>query len=121
MTKILVIEDAPESARLAQRILVNQDYEVLLATTGEEGIDQAKEHYPDMILLDLGLPDCEPEIVAQQLRSDERFDETPVIVVSAWPEFAIKRITEDYGFNEYICKPYDVDIFVDVIKSHLVN
>ena len=65
MAKILVIEDALESARLSQRILVNQDYEVVLAATGEEGIDRAKEHHPNMILFDLGLPDCEPEIVAQ--------------------------------------------------------
>jgi DNA-binding response OmpR family regulator len=120
MIKTLMIKGALESARLTQRILVDQDYEVVLAATGEEGINQAKEHHPDMILFDLGLPDCEQEIVAQQLRADVRFDETPAIVVSTWPEFAIKRITEDYGFNEYIRKPYDGDSFVAVIKSHLV-
>ena len=120
MAKILIIEDAPESAKLAERILVNQNYEVLLAATGDEGLKLALEHHPDMILLDLGLPDITADTIAGQLREEENLYFTPVIVVSAWPEYEIRRITKDYGFREYIKKPFDVDAFIKTIRSHLV-
>ena len=119
MTKILIIEDAPESAKLAERLLVNQNYDVLLATTGEEGITMALEHQPDMILLDLGLPDIAAETIAGQLQEESNLNHTPVIVVSAWPEYEVRRITKDYGFREYIRKPFDVDFFVSTVRSHL--
>jgi DNA-binding response OmpR family regulator len=119
MTKILVIEDAPESALLAQRLLVDQNYEVMLAATGGEGLTMAHEHHPDMILLDLGLPDIAAEAIAGELRADENLSDTPVIVVSAWPEYEIRRITKDYNLDEYIRKPFDVDFFVGTIQSHL--
>jgi two-component system KDP operon response regulator KdpE len=120
MAKILVIEDAPESAKLAERILVNQNYEVLLAATGGEGLNMALEHQPDMILLDLGLPDIAAETIAGQLREETKLNRTPVIVVSAWPEYEVRRITKDYGFREYIRKPFDVDAFISTVRSHLV-
>ncbi|MGD8457176.1 MAG: response regulator [Anaerolineales bacterium] len=120
MAKILIIEDAPESAKLAQRILVNQDYEVLLAATGDEGLKLALEYQPDMILLDLGLPDINADAIAGQLQQEENLYFTPVIVVSAWPEYEIRRIIKDYGFREYIKKPFDVDSFIRTIRSHLV-
>jgi DNA-binding response OmpR family regulator len=120
MAKILVIEDALESALLARRILVDQNHEVTLAATGEEGLTLARKLKPDMILLDLGLPDIAAETIAEQLRTDERISATPVIVVSAWPEYEIRRITHEYGLDEYIRKPFDVDFFVGTIQSHLV-
>jgi len=120
MTKILIIEDAPESAKLAQRILVNQNFDVLLASTGTEGLSMALEHQPDMILLDLGLPDIGAETIAEQLREETKLTHTPVIVVSAWPEYEIRRITKDYGFNEYIRKPFDIDFFVSTVRNHLM-
>jgi DNA-binding response OmpR family regulator len=120
MAKILVIEDALESAMLARRILVDKNHEVTLAATGEEGLHLARKLKPDMILLDLGLPDITAESIAEQLRTDENLSSTPVIVVSAWPEFEIRRITHDYGLDEYIRKPFDVDFFVGTIQNHLV-
>jgi DNA-binding response OmpR family regulator len=119
MTKILVIEDAPDSAQLAERILEDQNYEVLLAATGGEGLAMAREHQPDMILLDLGLPDIAAETIAGQLREENQLSQTPVIVVSAWPEYEIRRITKDYGFREFIRKPFDIDFFVSMIHNHL--
>jgi DNA-binding response OmpR family regulator len=121
MTKILIIEDAPESAKLAQRILVNQNFEVMLASTGNEGLSMAVEHQPDMILLDLGLPDIGAETIAGRLREETILTNTPVIVVSAWPEYEIRRITKDYGFREYIKKPFDIDFFVSTVHNYLVN
>jgi len=119
MAKILVIEDVLESALLARRILVDQDHEVILASTGEEGLAIAQKLQPDMILLDLGLPDIAAETIAERLRTDERLSETSVIVVSAWPELEIRRITQDYHLDEYIKKPFDVDFFVGTIQNYL--
>jgi DNA-binding response OmpR family regulator len=120
MAKILVIEDTLESALLARRILVDQNHEVILAATGEEGLTIARKLQPDMILLDLGLPDIAAETIAERLRTDDKLSGTPVIVVSAWPEYEVRRITQDYGLNEYIRKPFDVDFFVGIIQNHLV-
>jgi two-component system KDP operon response regulator KdpE len=121
MTKILIIEDAAESAKLAERLLVHQNFEVLLASTGREGLSMAIEHQPDMILLDLGLPDVSAETIAEKLQEENILMQTPVIVVSAWPEYEIRRITKDYGFREYIKKPFDIDSFISTVRNHLVN
>ena len=119
MSKILVIEDTPESAQLAERVLGQQDYDVLIAATGKEGLEITRDQKPDVILLDLGLPDVGAEAMAQQLCIACQDEDTPIIVVSAWPEHTVRQITEAFCFKEYIIKPYNVDTFVERVNAYI--
>lgn len=119
MTKVLVIEDVPESAQLAKRLLNAQNYDVLLAANGGDGLEMVREHNPDVILLDLGLPDIDADMLALKLCVEIDEANTPVIVVSAWPEIEVRRMTEAYCFKTYLTKPYNVDKFTQTVSSYV--
>ncbi|MCH7662543.1 MAG: response regulator [Chloroflexi bacterium] len=115
---VLVIEDIPDSAALAKKILDNNDYRVFVADNGEMGLKMALEHRPDMILLDLGLPDVDGQTLLGILRAEDSLEGTPIIVCTAWPEESLKDIVESYGFDDYISKPYKVAEFMTVVEAH---
>jgi DNA-binding response OmpR family regulator len=105
MTKILLVEDIPDNVALVRRALSASGYEIIHAPDAETGLSLALEHVPDLILLDLGLPDYDGQTLAGWLRSEPVLDGTPIVAVTAWPEETAKRMVESYGFAGYICKP----------------
>lgn len=119
MAKVLVIEDVADSANLARKILTNYDHEVLVAMTGSGGLKLASDEHPDLVLLDLGLPDIDGQTLLGRLRSEANMGDTPIILCSAWPEEAARKMAHAYGFNGYISKPYKVLNFIDIVESHL--
>ena len=78
--KILVIEDEKNIARFIAAVLDGQGYETIQARTGEEGLSMISSHCPDLVILDLGLPDMDGLDILRQLRS---WSSLPVVVVSA--------------------------------------
>lgn len=115
---VLVIEDILDSVALAEKILNKNGYKVFVADSGEAGLKMAIEKKPDIILLDLGLPDVDGQTLLGFLRAEEALKETPVIVCSAWPEDSLKEIVESYGFDDYISKPYKVAGFMQVVTAN---
>jgi DNA-binding response OmpR family regulator len=102
MTKILLIEDIPNNAELVRKALSRSGYEIIHAADAETGLQLALAHCPDLILLDLGLPDYDGQ------------------TLTAWPEETAKEMVESYGCNGYICKPITkVSKFVAQINSFL--
>ncbi|MBW8012801.1 MAG: response regulator [Chloroflexi bacterium] len=119
MAKVLVIEDVADSANLARKILTNYDHEVLVAMTGSGGLKLAIDERPDLVLLDLGLPDIDGQTLLGRLRTEAELGNTPIILCSAWPEEAARKMAHAYGFDGYISKPYKVVKFITVVDSHL--
>ena len=119
MARVLVIEDVVDSANLARKILTNYDHEVLVAMTGSGGLKLAIDERPDLVLLDLGLPDIDGQTLLGRLRAEADMGNTPIILCSAWPEEAARKMAHAYGFDGYISKPYRVINFIAVIDSHL--
>jgi DNA-binding response OmpR family regulator len=120
MTKILLIEDIPDNAELVQRALSATGYEIIHAVDAETGLHLALVHCPDLILLDLGLPDYDGQTLASWLREEAILDATPIVALTAWPEETARQMVESYGFNGYICKPVTkVKEFVSQINSFL--
>lgn len=120
MTKILLVEDIPDNAALIRRALSARGYEVIHAPDAETGLSLALKHLPDLILLDLGLPDYDGQTLAGWLRAEPVLDSTPIVAVTAWPEETAKAMVESYGFAGYICKPIlKVGEFVAKINSYL--
>ena len=103
---VLVVEDDKSVRNLIVTTLKTQGYRHIEAPTGEEAIVQAASHNPDVILLDLGLPDLEGVEVIRRVRS---WSNTPIIVISARSEDADKITALDAGADDYLTKPFSVD------------
>ena len=120
MTKILVIEDILDNAELVRRALAPQNYEIIHASDAETGLQMALEETPDLILLDLGLPDYDGQTLAGWLRSEAKLNDTPIIAFTAWPQETARKMVESYGCNGYISKPItSIKTFADQIASYL--
>lgn len=104
--QILVIDDEQQILRALRTILTQQNYQVTAASTGEEGLALATAVQPDIIILDLGLPDMTGVAVCKQLRE---WTDLPVIVLSAHDSEAEKVAALDAGADDYLTKPFGVD------------
>ncbi len=102
-TSLLVIEDEVQIRRLLRACLERNGYEVVEAPTGEAGIDAALQHQPEIILLDLGLPDVDGLAVLRRLRE---WSHAPVLIVSVRGQEQDKITALDSGANDYITKPF---------------
>jgi two-component system cell cycle response regulator DivK len=120
MTKILMIEDIPDNAELARKILFSAGYEVIHALDAEKGFEMALTEQPDLILLDLGLPDYDGQTLAGWLRTEPKTTDIPIVAFTAWPEETARQMAESYGCIGYISKPIiKVNEFVAKIASYL--
>ena len=120
MTKILLIEDIPDNAELVRRALSASGYEIIHAADAETGLQLALAEIPDLILLDLGLPDYDGQTLAGWLRNEPMLDATLIVALTAWPEETAKQMVESYGCNGYISKPIiKINEFISQIKSFL--
>ena len=117
---VLHIEDN-EANRLLVEMLVARRPGVRLFTAGrgKEGLAMAKEHRPDLILLDLHLPDTTGEDVLQALRADEESRDTPVVMVSADATAIRRSQAYDCGANDFLTKPFNVGQFLKMLDQYL--
>jgi PAS domain S-box-containing protein len=120
LATVLYIEDNVANLSLIEAILAPRpEITLLSALQGRLGLALAAEHLPDLILLDLHLPDLSGEEVLRRLRADPRTHEIPVIVISAdATRESVKRLLET-GARAYLTKPLDVDQFIEAIDEVL--
>lgn len=103
---ILVVEDDPSIKNLMTTTLRTHDYHFLTAQNGQSAIMEASSHNPDIVLLDLGLPDMDGMEVIQNIRS---WSNMPIIVISARSEDTDKIDALDAGADDYLTKPFSVE------------
>jgi len=103
--KVLAIEDDPQIRKFLRVTLTSQGYHLLEASTGEEGVRLAASHRPDLIILDLGLPDRDGLVVTREIREWTR---TPILVLSARGREGDKVAALDAGADDYVTKPFSV-------------
>lgn len=103
--RILLVEDEPQIRRFLRTALVSQAFEVIEADNGERGLIEAGTHRPDMVILDLGLPDMDGIEVVRRLRA---WTAMPIIVLSARALEAAKIAALDEGADDYLTKPFGV-------------
>jgi CheY-like chemotaxis protein len=119
MVSIIVIEDEPQSARLAQTLLKRGGFDVILAEDGEGGITSTLHHGPDLVLVDLGLPDMDGQTVVALLRQQPGMDDTPIVAFTAWPMDKATEMAEAYGCDGVISKPINTRTFADQVRAYL--
>lgn len=105
-TQVLVVEDDSPIRNLITTTLKTNNYRYLTAVNGESAISQTASHNPDIILLDLGLPDIDGVEVIKKIRT---WTNTPIIVISARTEDADKIEALDAGADDYLTKPFSVE------------
>jgi signal transduction histidine kinase/ActR/RegA family two-component response regulator len=118
--KVLQIEDNPANMELTERIFKSvADVQLLGATHGRLGLDLAREHKPDLILLDLHLPDMHGAELLSIIRNDDDLRDTPVIVTSADATPATISKVEQLRVSAYLTKPFDVLHFLETVRREL--
>ena len=106
MTRVLVVDDDLQLLRALRINLTARGYNVVTAADGRTGLRATAESHPDVIVLDLGLPDLDGTDVITELRG---FSATPIIVLSARTDSSDKVLALDKGADDYVTKPFGVD------------
>ena len=119
--KILVIEDHPDWRDLLSCYLGSLGYQTAEAENGLEGMEMAVRENPDLIILDLGLPDITGIEVALLLSEDPKTRHIPILVHSAWPAELWREKAIQAGAAEYLAKPTPLTLLAETIKNLLAD
>jgi DNA-binding response OmpR family regulator len=117
MATALIVEDHPDQAGLVARILKMRQFEPIIAEDGNSGLRLAREYLPDVLLLDLMLPDINGFDVCRQLRLDRTTMLIPVVMLTALSDLQHKVHGFRVGANAYVTKPYGVDELFQAIST----
>jgi len=118
---VYVVEDNEKNMKLFRAILkLIPGIKIFEETRGDTGLELIKTNDPDLIILDIQLPEISGIEICVELRKIEKFKETPIIAVTSFAMKGDKDRILSAGFNEYISKPIRVNEFRNLIKSYLV-
>ena len=106
--KILIVEDDPDVAEMLNAYFRVQGYEVFTVNWGEDGVRAGQTSAPDLVILDIRLPDIDGYEVARRLRADRRTQEIPIIFLTEKRERIDRLLGFEVGADDYITKPFDV-------------
>jgi two-component system, cell cycle response regulator DivK len=115
--RILVVEDDMDNYELVRFILERAGYDVFLAVNGRDGVSAARFQKPDLILMDLGMPEMDGWMAAQKLKADETTKSIPLYALTAHTLPRERLRAMNAGCDGYISKPINMDSFLDMIKG----
>jgi two-component system, cell cycle response regulator DivK len=116
--RILVVEDNPKNLKLVRDVLTHSGYEVIEATSGEDGVRLAHEESPDLILMDLQLPGIDGSEALRQIREADE-SQVPVVAVTAFAMNDDRRRALESGFDGYVEKPISVRALPQLVRDFL--
>ncbi len=117
--RILVVEDNELNMKLLNDVLEAHGYEVLSTGRGAVAVEWAREYRPDLILMDLQLPDLSGLEATQQLKADAKTSDIPVIAVTAFAMAGDERKALDHGCDAYVAKPIVLRDFLNLIVGFI--
>jgi two-component system, cell cycle response regulator DivK len=116
--QVLVVEDNEKNMKLFRDVLLATGYRTLEATTGGEAVELAAEHAPDLVLMDIQLPDFDGVQALRRLRADERTAAIPVLAVTAQAMQGDREQFLAAGFDGYVSKPVNVRELLGIVRQH---
>jgi len=119
MPKIIVVDDDKTSTALFEQVLLMYKYEVVTLNESAKTLETASEVKPDLIILDLMMPDPDGFKVCRMLRADPTLRRTPIIIVTALNDLDSKLVAMGAGANDYLVKPFHIDQLFTMIEKQL--
>ncbi len=121
MHRILIVDDNEMNRDVLSRRLVRRGYDVLLASEGQQGLDLARRDRPDLILLDLGLPEIDGWECARRLKADAATCSIPVVALTAHAMAGDREKAIDAGCDDFDTKPIDFEKLLDRMEALLAR
>jgi len=118
--EILIVDDNPENLKVLNRMLKDEGFNVRAAQNGKQALASILETEPDLVLLDVNMPEMNGIEVCRKLKSDSRYKNLPVIFLSALDDSFNKSQGLSAGAVDYMTKPFDVDEVKHRVKTHLL-
>ena len=115
--RILVVEDDMDNYELVRFMLERAGYDVFLAVNGRDGVSAARLQRPDLILMDLGMPEMDGWIATEQIKSDDATKSIPLYALTAHTLPRERKRAMDAGCDGYVSKPIQMDGFLDMVAG----
>jgi CheY-like chemotaxis protein len=119
MTKILVVEDNAANLYLIGYILSHAGYEVIQAVTGEDGVEQALNEHPNLILMDIQLPGIDGLEATRRIRRARACKDMPIVALTSYAMTGDRELALAAGCTDYLEKPINPEAFLGNIKAYL--
>ena len=117
--RILVVEDQEDNRRIVRDLLLASGYQLIEATTGEEGLKMATTEKPDLILMDIQLPGMDGYEVTRRIKANPELNAIPIIVVTSYALSGDDKKAFDAGCNGYVTKPFSPRVLLAKIREFL--
>jgi two-component system cell cycle response regulator len=119
MARVLVVEDQDENLDLMVYLLTAFGHEALVARDGAEGLAVAAQTRPDLVVMDLQMPEMDGYEAAARLKADPELARIPIVAVTAYAMVGDQERILQRGFDGYLPKPIDPEVFVSQLERHL--
>jgi DNA-binding response OmpR family regulator len=119
--KILVVDDEPRVVKLLKARLEKSGYSVIVAKEGQEALDKTYQEDPDLIILDIMLPNVDGYNVCRILRADEKYKDIPIIMLTGRTLARDIKAGMDVGAVSYVQKPFNADVLLGLIQGLIKN
>lgn len=117
--RVLIVEDNGDMRDFLRRVLARHGYSHLEAADGIEGMDIARRDHPDLILMDMSLPELDGFEATRRLKADPATRDVPIIAVTAHARPADEKRALEAGCDAYLSKPYSLREFLDIVQAFL--
>ena len=119
MKKVLIVDDEQDIVESLKFVLEGSNYTCYCAYNGEDGLNLAREIIPDLIILDVMMPRINGYKISRLLKFDKKYQNIPILMITARSQEEDKLIGEETGANEYITKPFDLDEVLQIVQKYL--
>lgn len=116
---VLIVEDNELNMKLFHDLLEAQGYDIVEATTGPEALTKAREYLPDLILMDIQLPEISGLQVTREIQAEQQLADIPIVAVTAFAMKGDEERIREGGCCDYISKPISVVDFLEKVKRYL--
>ena len=117
--EVLIVEDNEDNSFLAEKILNYYGFKTVVASHGNAALLYCESHQPDLILMDLSLPDMDGMEVTRLLRKKVQYQQIPIIAITAHAMHGIQETTKEAGLNDFITKPFLPNDLIYIVRKYL--
>lgn len=117
--EILIVEDNEDNSLLAEKILNYYGFKTVTSPHGQGALQYCETHHPDLILMDLSLPDIDGIEVTRLLRKKKEYQSTPIIALTAHSMQTLQKLSQEAVLNDFIIKPFLPQELITIVRKHL--